>query len=163
MASESAQRLVARLAQLQRRIVFAESCTGGLISAELAKVPGVSEWLCGSAVTYRCETKISWLGVSRRDIDERTAVCHQVAEQMARGVLIKTPEADFSASITGHLGPGAPEGFDGVVFVGFAARGELDSDPTNDVERYQLERCERESRQEEAAAKVIDMVLAKLS
>jgi len=41
---------------------------------------------------------------------------------MAEGALLKTPEAQFAVSITGHLGPDAPEGLDGVVFLGVAIR-----------------------------------------
>ena len=45
-----------------RRIVFAESCTGGLVAATLA-IPGISDSLCGSAVVYRLDTKTRWLGI----------------------------------------------------------------------------------------------------
>ena len=62
-ATSLARKVVDRLADRQMRIVLAESCTGGMISAELAKVPGVSQWLCGSAVTYRSPTKVEWLNV----------------------------------------------------------------------------------------------------
>ena len=60
-----AEQLVRQLEQAGRKLVLAESCTGGLIAAELAKVPGVSNWLCGSAVTYRIPVKIDWLNVNR--------------------------------------------------------------------------------------------------
>ncbi len=39
--------------ELQRTghvIVFAESCTAGMIAATLGRIPGISEWLAGSAV-----------------------------------------------------------------------------------------------------------------
>jgi PncC family amidohydrolase len=161
MAIEFAHQLIERLAQLDRRIVFAESCTGGLVSAELAKVPGVSDWLCGSAVTYRCDTKVQWLGVRTEDIDEYTAVSKEVACQMAEGVLRSTPEASLSASITGHFGPHAPDGFDGVVFVGVATRN--GGITTVEVARHQLVETERERRQEEAVKVVLQMLLSMLA
>ena len=46
-------------------LVLAESCTGGLAAAALATIPGISRWFCGSAVTYRDQTKIDWLAVCR--------------------------------------------------------------------------------------------------
>lgn len=104
------------------RIVFAESCTAGLVSATLAKVPGISKWHCGSMVTYRNQTKIDWLDVSPETISLVTEVSEQVAGQMATGVLSKTQEAEFSAAVTGHLGPDAPAGFDGLVFMAAARR-----------------------------------------
>ena len=41
---------------------------------------------------------------------------------MAIGVLRITPEAMFSAAITGHLGPAAPPELDGVIYVAVAQR-----------------------------------------
>jgi PncC family amidohydrolase len=159
---EVAKALVDRLADRDMRIVFAESCTGGLISAELAKVPGVSEWLCGSAVTYRCSTKVEWLGVSCEAIDQYTAVSSQVAFQMATGVLEKTSEAAISASITGHFGPAAPDGFDGVVFIGVALRN-TSGLPTVEVTRHQLGKKQRQQRQAEAAELVLRLISEKLA
>ena len=157
-----ATQLVERLAACNVRVVFAESCTGGLVSAELAKVPGVSDFLCGSAVTYRCDTKVQWLGVSGEDIEQYTAVSGQVAIQMASGVLEKTREASLSASITGHLGPGAPEDFDGVVFIGIATR-HSDDEAGEEVSRHQLVQTQRLQRQAEAAELVLRLVLEKVS
>jgi PncC family amidohydrolase len=160
--AEISKQLVERLADRELRVVFAESCTGGLISAELAKIPGVSEWLCGSAVTYRCDTKVRWLGVGPEEIAKHTAVSREVASQMARGVLVRTPEASLSASVTGHLGPDAPEGFDGVVFVAVATRIANDH-LTVEVSKNQLQTTERVERQAEAARLVLQLVLATLS
>jgi PncC family amidohydrolase len=158
---EAAKQLVERLAERQMRVVFAESCTGGLISAELAKIPGVSDWLCGSAVTYRCDTKVQWLGVKAEDIQRHTAVSKEVAMQMARGALMRTPEASVAASITGHLGPDAPEDFDGLVFIGTAMRNPAGA-ANVEVSRHPLAEAQRLPRQIEAASLVLRLLLAKL-
>lgn len=157
---EVAIELARRLGECKTRIVFAESCTGGLVSAELAGVPGISEWLCGSAVTYRCATKTEWLGVSAKAIEAETAVSKVVASQMASGVLSMTPEAGLACSITGHLGPNAPEGFDGLVFVGTARR-QADGERVNVVKR-QLRSQGRADRQREAAELVMRSALFEL-
>ncbi len=150
---EIAPSLVRLLADRRIRIVLAESCTGGMVAAELAMVPGVSDWFCGSAVTYRSDTKMKWLAVKQEDIDRFTAVSSQVAQQMAGGVLSKTPEADIAVSITGHLGPQAPEGFDGLVFIGWARR-DRDAVVTQ-FERIQLKTTGRQNRQIEATSLVL--------
>lgn len=160
-AAPLAKAVVDRLADRQMRIVLAESCTGGMVSAELAKVPGVSQWLCGSAVTYRSPTKVQWLGVDAEAIDQYTAVSRQVASQMASGVLDRTTEASISASITGHFGPDAPDGFDGVVFIGIAVRRDPAS-PDVEVVRHQLVTAEREQRQSEAVEAVLRVILKHL-
>jgi nicotinamide-nucleotide amidase len=158
----AANQLTSALAANQQRVVFAESCTGGLVAAMLAQVPGVSAVLCGSAVTYREATKEAWLGVSPDDLARYTAESEIIAEQMAIGVLQQTPEADLAASVTGHLGPDAPADVDGTVFVGIARR--IEGQPVLDcVSRYTLAETERIARQHEAAKLVLERVLTAVS
>lgn len=130
------QEVATLLRKAQRRIVFAESCTGGLVAASLARVPGISAFLCGSAVVYRLDTKAKWLGVSEDLLLNPGPVSEAVARAMALGALAHTPEADLAASITGHLGPQAPDDQDGLVFIGIACRS---SDPTGEVAASAIE------------------------
>lgn len=117
-----AKRVSKLLQERDLKIVLAESCTGGLVSATLTRIPGISTYLCGSAVVYQEATKTGWLGVPRKMLAEHGPVSRVVAVEMARRVLVRTPHADLSAAITGHLGPGAPKRLDGVVFVAAARR-----------------------------------------
>ncbi len=87
------------------RLVLAESCTGGTLSGALMQVPGVSKVFCGSAVTYREDTKVNWLGVRPETLRLHSAVSAETTEEMARGVLWATPEADIGFAVTGHYGP----------------------------------------------------------
>ncbi len=118
----AANNLAATLKAQDKRIVFAESCTAGLVAATLGRVPGISQHLCGSAVTYRNDTKHRWLGVPTGELEDPGPVSAIVAERMAAGALNATPEADIAVVVTGHLGPNAPEELDGLVFVGVASR-----------------------------------------
>jgi PncC family amidohydrolase len=143
------------LESAQVPIVFAESCTGGLVAASLTCVPGISRFLCGSAVTYRDATKESWLGISRGMLEQFSAESMIVAESMALNVLERTTEAQWSASITGHLGPDAPEERDGIVFIAVSRR--IDSDCRLVVSRQiSLLATERVERQHEAARIVLN-------
>ena len=112
------------LAQKKQRIVFAESCTAGLVSAIMARVPGISDYHCGSAVVYRLDTKSHWLGIPASLLIVPGPVSEPIARLMAEGVLERTPEAGMSAAITGHLGPHAPIALDGLVYIGIAVRGQ---------------------------------------
>ena len=118
--TEQIQEVASLLMLLQVKIVFAESCTGGLISASLARAPGISDVHCGSAVVYRLDTKSEWLGVPAPMLISPGPVTEPVARAMATGVLERTPEAEIAVSITGHLGPNAPASEDGLVFIGIA-------------------------------------------
>lgn len=105
------------LKELKEKVVFAESCTGGEIVSTLAKLPGISENLCGSFVSYRALSKQKWLGVDCRTIDKYTTESEEVAREMAAGALRKTPEASWALAIVGHFGPNAPEAKDGTIYV----------------------------------------------
>ena len=153
-----AKSLARQLGELGVRIVFAESCTAGLVSATLARVPGISEWHCGSAVVYREQTKEEWLDVPRTQIDRFTAVSDTIARRMAVGVLAHTPEAHIAASVTGHLGPDAPHQQDGIIYVGFARR-QGDRIADGGAKRYALSERTRLKRQKEAVAIVLNYVV----
>jgi PncC family amidohydrolase len=134
----SARRVVDRLKALNLRIVLAESCTGGLVSALLTRIPGVSEFHCGSAVVYQVATKAAWLGVPKSLLRDPGPVSREVATKMASGALEITPHADIAAAVTGHLGPGAPPAQDGLVYVAFARRSRLRRQSRSAVAKIEL-------------------------
>jgi PncC family amidohydrolase len=123
MSKTSSARRVARLLKASRlKVVFAESCTGGLVSGALTKIPGISDYHCGGVVVYRNETKRAYLGIPAAVLKDPGPVSEQVAMVMAIKVLERTPEADLAVSVTGHLGPNAPPDLDGLVFSSIAWR-----------------------------------------
>ncbi len=123
MTIASAARRVAKLLKASgQKVVFAESCTGGLVSGALTRIPGISEHHCGGVVVYRNATKSAYLDIPAKVLASPGPVSREVAELMAVGVLKKTPEATIAVSVTGHLGPHAPRELDGVVFVGVVFR-----------------------------------------
>lgn len=159
---EAARQLAGRLAETRTRLVLAESCTGGLVAATLTTVPGISQWFCGSAVTYRDQTKIDWIDVSSTLIEHVTAVSQEVAGEMAEGVLESTWEANLAVSVTGHLGPDAPAHLDGIVWLAVARRraGQIGAPHTV---RHTLTSQSRVDRQREAALAVMRWATRELS
>lgn len=117
-----AERIQRCLSEIDAKIVFAESCTGGEIASTLARLPGISKHLCGSFVTYRADSKRLWIGVKQKTIKRFTTESIEVAKQMAVGSLSFTPEATWSLAVVGHFGPDAPEELDGKIFVSIARR-----------------------------------------
>ena len=73
-------------------------------------------------VVYRNKTKQAYLGIPPRTLENPGPVSEEVARLLAEGVLNKTPEANVSVAVTGHLGPQAPAGMDGLVFIAIAIR-----------------------------------------
>lgn len=117
-----ANRVADLLKRCHLKVVFAESCTGGLVSGALTRIPGISQYHCGGMVIYRNATKTAWLDVPARDLQRPGPVSQKVTASLAEAVLRRTPEANLSLAVTGHLGPGAPKRLDGVVFVAIALR-----------------------------------------
>ncbi len=100
----------------------AESCTGGLIAKRMTDLAGSSAVLKGGIVSYANEAKADVLGVSRALLDEKGAVCADVAEQMAKGAR-RVLGCDLAVSVTGVAGPDSDERGNpvGLVYVALAA------------------------------------------
>lgn len=96
--------LIHLLRGMEKRISFAESCTGGMASEVLTSIPGVSDVFLGSAVTYSNESKESILGVSHETLIGHGAVSEECAREMALGSL-KVYGSDVAVAVTGIAGP----------------------------------------------------------
>ncbi|KJC63511.1 hypothetical protein TZ00_15465 [Agreia bicolorata] len=117
--------MIEEMTRLGLTVAVAESLTGGLLVAELIRIPGASQVVRGGVVAYATDLKSSLLGVDSAILSERGPVDPEVAIQMAQGArrrLGKEPDAaSWGVSTTGVAGPGPQDGHAaGTVFVGFA-------------------------------------------
>ena len=85
-------------------IGFAESLTGGLISASVVNIPGASAVFKGSVVSYTNEVKENVLGVPADIISTYTEVSDECAKAMAEGAM-SVLGVDIAVSVTGIAGP----------------------------------------------------------
>ena len=83
----------------------AERCSAGRIASALAIAAGSSHYFKGGLVCYADETKVKFLGVDNAIIEEKSAVCEEVARQMVIGAN-KMFETDYAIAFTGFAGPG---------------------------------------------------------
>jgi len=123
---EKAETIVGLLQKQNRRITFAESCTGGRAAAGIVDVPSASAVLDVSFVTYANEAKIRFLGVSSDTIASHGVVSEPVAGEMAKGAA-SSGEAQIGVGISGIAGPsgGTPTKPVGMVCFGFCVDGEV--------------------------------------
>jgi len=88
-----------------KRLITAESCTGGLVSSCLTSIPGSSDVVEGGIVTYSNSAKELLLGVPSDLLASCGAVSEEVVRVMAEGAIART-DASISVAITGVAGPG---------------------------------------------------------
>ncbi|MDE5948760.1 MAG: CinA family protein, partial [Prevotella sp.] len=89
----------------EKTLGTAESCTGGRVAEAIISVPGASKYFKGGIISYTNDVKESVLGVNRELLDEKTAVCEEVAVAMVKGAC-KVLSTDYAISVTGFAGPG---------------------------------------------------------
>ena len=89
----------------EKTVSTVESCTGGRIAEAIIAVPGASKYFKGGIICYVNEVKENLLEVSHELIEEKTAVCEEVAIEMVKGAC-KTLNTDYAIAATGIAGPG---------------------------------------------------------
>ncbi|MBQ3631155.1 MAG: CinA family protein [Prevotella sp.] len=88
----------------EKTIGTAESCTGGRIAEAIIAVPGASKYFKGGIICYVNDIKERLLGVSHDVLEEKTAVCEEVAIEMVKGAC-KALQTDYAIAATGIAGP----------------------------------------------------------
>ena len=87
-----------------KTLATAESCTGGRIAEAIIAVPGASNYFKGGIISYTNEIKEALLGVDHDLLEEKTAVCEEVAIEMVKGAC-RALNTDYAMSATGIAGP----------------------------------------------------------
>ena len=90
--------------EMEKTVSTAESCTGGRIAEAIIAVPGASKYFKGGIISYVDEVKMSLLNVDAGVLEEKTAVCEEVARQMVAGAC-RTLNTDYAVAATGFAGP----------------------------------------------------------
>jgi nicotinamide-nucleotide amidase len=135
---EEARRVVTANLAAGRRVVVAESCTGGLVSAALTSIAGSSSVFEAGYVTYSNDAKMDMLQVDSNILETFGAVSIATAWAMAQGALMRSG-ADVAVAITGIAGPDGGSEQKPVGTVVFA-RAQKDADPEDviaDTRRFE--------------------------
>lgn len=97
--------LIDLLRKKNETLASAESITGGLIASSIIDIPGASDVVHESYITYSNETKNKLLNVSYETIEKYDVVSRQVLKEMLDGLYEKS-KANLCIATTGyaHLG-----------------------------------------------------------
>jgi nicotinamide-nucleotide amidase len=123
--------VVAELARRGQTVAVAESLTGGLVTAALARVPGCSAVLRGGVVAYATDLKHSLLDVPGPELAHDGPVSSATALAMAAGVRRRLG-ATWGVATTGVAGPEPQAGYPpgtvhvAVVGPGISVTGQID-------------------------------------
>ncbi len=109
-------------------LATAESCTGGLLAAELTSIPGSSAWFERGFVSYSNAAKQHQLGVPATLLRDHGAVSPEVATAMVRGA-VEHSAARVAIAITGIAGPegGTPAKPVGTIYIAWQLPGHCDT------------------------------------
>lgn len=110
--------VVKKLKEKGLYIATMESCTGGGVANAITNIPGASEVLLFSAVTYSNEYKIK-MGVSSNTIDKFSVYSMEVAREMSKAIS-DFAHSDIGVGVTGKMGvldPANPFGDDNTIYV----------------------------------------------
>ncbi|MFF3865248.1 CinA family protein [Micromonospora sp. NPDC001898] len=115
--------VVHRLAQRHETLATVESLTGGLLSASLVEIAGVSGVYRGGLVVYATELKALLAGVPEDLLADRGPVDPDVALALAEGGRRRCG-ADWGLATTGVAGPQPQDGKPvGLVYIAVAGPG----------------------------------------
>ena len=104
------------------KIIFLESCTGGLASSWISSLNGSSSWFEGALITYSNRMKNIFLEINKKELLDHGSVSDQIATSMAHAPLKQKISNIVTSSITGIAGPGGGSQKKpvGLVFFGWA-------------------------------------------
>ncbi len=108
-----------------KKLAFAESCTGGQLAARITSLAGSSKYFLGSFVTYSNDLKNNILKVKEKTLKETGAVSIETVKEMVKSIFSLT-DADYAVAVSGIAGPkgGSREKPVGTVCVAIAERNE---------------------------------------
>ncbi len=109
------------LVEKRETVATAESCTAGLVSATLTRVPGSSAFFWGGTVVYDADAKVELAGLDPALLEKHGTVSAATTEALAQAIRDRST-ATYGAAVTGWAGPTAagPGEAVGRVFVAVA-------------------------------------------
>jgi len=119
--------LTAKLKKNKIKVAVAESCTGGLISYNLTKIPGASKFFMVGIVSYSNISKLDLLKVKQKTLKKYGAVSAEICEEMCNN-LLKISKTNIAISVTGIAGPdgGTKKKPIGLVYVGICSKNKFE-------------------------------------
>ena len=138
------------------KLLVAESCTGGLLSANITGIAGSSSVFSYGFICYSNESKIKFLNVNENTINTYGAVSYETVEQMLIGLSTLATSKTLAVAISGVAGPSGSESKPvGLVFIGV----KISSCGTKKIAQFNFGGIERHKIQQKSVDKALKMGL----
>ena len=101
------------------KLITAESCTGGLLSANITGIAGSSAVFSYGIICYSNESKRKLLNVNDKTLKSHGAVSFETVREMLSGLCTQAESKTLAIAISGVAGPSGSESKPvGLVFIG---------------------------------------------
>ena len=149
------EQLAERFLKASKKLVTAESCTGGMLSSVVTSISGSSKVFNLGLITYSNESKIKVLKIPKKIIRKYGAVSEQVCVAMVKN-LNKISKTNMALSITGIAGPkgGTKKKPVGLVYIGIKKGSKIR------IKRYLFKKKNRSQIQRSAVNKSLQLILS---
>jgi len=136
------------------KLLTAESCTGGLLSANITGVAGSSTVFSYGFICYSDESKRKFLNVSDKTITSYGAVSYETVKQMLAGLCNQAKSTSLTIAISGVAGPsGSVSKPVGLVFIGV----KISSCQTEKIVEFNFGNIERNKIQQKSVDEALKM------
>jgi nicotinamide-nucleotide amidase len=138
------------------KLITAESCTGGLLSANITGIAGSSAVFSYGIICYSNESKRKFLNVDDKTLKSHGAVSFETVREMLAGLCNRAESKTLTIAISGVAGPSASESKPvGLVFIGV----KISSNNTEVITEHHFGNIERKIIQQKSVHEALKMSL----
>ena len=138
------------------KLITAESCTGGLLSANITGIAGSSAVFSYGIICYSNESKIKFLNVDDKTLKSHGAVSVETVREMLAGLCTHAESKTLTIAISGVAGPSGSESKPvGLVFIGI----KISSQKTEVNTEYNFGNIERNKIQQKSVNEALKISL----
>ena len=138
------------------KLITAESCTGGLLSANITEIAGSSAVFSHGIICYSNQSKRKFLNVDEATLKSHGAVSFETVKEMLSGLCNHAESKALTIAISGVAGPSASESKPvGLVFIGV----KISSSNTEVITEHNFGNVERKIIQQKSVHEALKMSL----
>ena len=138
------------------KLITAESCTGGLLSANITGIAGSSAVFSYGIICYSNKSKRKFLNVDDKTLKSHGAVSFETVREMLAGLCNQAKSKTLTIAISGVAGPSGSESKPvGLVFIGV----KISSNNNEIITKHNFGNIERKIIQQKSVHEALKMSL----